>query len=253
MEPLKIHVNGESSITRLAEQGVLRLTVQSEGSDLETVSKEVISRSNKLSDLFKTLSPKTNDGTAAADAAVTKFASTFLRTRNYTPHDKDNKPLPKIYQASMSLSIVFRNITALSKVVGQLVTYSNVEISAIDWSLSEGTQKDLRSLMRKEAIRDAIAKANDYAGVVGREVYPVEIMDGGQSAITQHAPGGISLFGAPAAFGNLKVGGLFGGGGPSRSSASPNPPELSETLDLSPPDIQVTSSVSVQFQSVPGK
>lgn len=259
MEPLKIQVNGESRITRLAEQGILRLTVESEGSDLETVSKDVISRSNELSELFKTLSPKTNDGTATADAAVTKFASTFLRTRNYIPYDKDNKPLPKVYQASMSLSVVFRDITKLSQVIGQLVTYSNVEISAIDWSLSDATRKALRSQMRKEAIHDAVNKANDYAGEVGREVYPVEIMDGGQSTIAQHAPAGRSLFGAPSgapsgvpfAFGSAKGGGLFGGG--FGSGAPPNPPVLSETLDLSPPDIHVTSSVAVTFKSVPEK
>ncbi|KAJ5970612.1 uncharacterized protein N7479_000530 [Penicillium vulpinum] len=210
MEALKIKVCGESSITRLAEEGALRLTVESEGSDLDSVSKEVISRSNELSELFKALSPKTNTGTATANAAVTKFASTFLRTRNYTPYDKDNKLLPKVYQASMSLSIVFRDITKLSQVVGQLVAYSNVEISSIDWSLSEATQKTLRSQMRREAIRDAVTKANDYAEEVGRQVYPVEIVDGGQSAVTQHAQGGRSLFGAPtgasAAFGNAKGG-----------------------------------------------
>ncbi|KAJ5377474.1 uncharacterized protein N7496_004883 [Penicillium cataractarum] len=253
MEPLIINVNGESSITRLADQGSLRLTVECEGSDLETVSKDVISRSNKLSELFKKLSPKSNDGTATADAAVTKFASTFLRTRNYTIHDKDNKPLRKVYQASMSLTIVFRDITKLSEVVGQLVTYSNVEISAIDWSLSEATQKDLRARMRKEAIHDAIAKANDYAEEVGREVYPVEIIDGGQNAVAQYAPPGRSLFGggggAVAMRSSVKGGGgLFGS-----SAATSNRPELSETLDLSPPDIQVTSSVSVRFQSVPDK
>ncbi|GLI78257.1 hypothetical protein PoHVEF18_006566 [Penicillium ochrochloron] len=249
MEPLKIHVNGESSITRLAEQGTLRLTVESEGPDLETVSKNVLTRSNSLSDLFKTLSPKNTSDTATA---VTKFASTFLRTRNYTPHDKDNKPLPKVYQASMSLSVIFRDITKLSEVVGQLVSYSNVEISAIDWSLSEETQKNLRSQMRKEAIADAVGKAGDYAGVVGREVYPVEIMDGGQTAITQHVPsrslfGG---FGAPTAFGQVRAQGVsLCGGGAAATSA----PEPSEMLDLSPPDIQVTSSVSVQFLSVPEK
>lgn len=107
--------------------------------------------------------------------------------------------------------------------------------------------------MRKEAIADAVGKAGDYAGVVGREIYPVEIMDGGQNAVTQHVPMR-SLFGgcaAPVAFGQTRSqgAGLFGGGGPATGSV----PEPSEMLDLSPPDIQVTSSVSVQFQSVPEK
>lgn len=247
MEPLKIRVNGESSISRLAEQGILRLTVNSEGPELETVSKEVISRSNNLSELFKTLSPKSDDGTATADAAVAKFASTFLRTRSYMPHDKNNKPLPKVYQASMSLKIVFRDINKLSQVVGQLVSYSNVEINSIDWSLSEDTQKALCSQVRREAVRDAVDKANDYAREVGREVYAVEIMDGGGNAVAQHAQG-VPFHATGGLFGSTRGGGgLFGGGAPS------NPPELSETLDLSPPDIQVTVLVNVDFQSIPGK
>lgn len=255
MEPLKIRVNGESSITRLAEQGVLRLSVESEGPKLETVSKEVISRSNELTELFKTLSPKTKEGTATADAAVTKFASTFLSTRNYTPHDKDGNMLPKVYHASMSLSIVFRDITKLSEVVGQLVTYSNVEIASIDWSLSEATQKTLSSQVRREAVRDAITKANDYVAEVGREVYPVEIMDGGQNATMQHAPVGRSLFGNSAtAFGqNVQSSALFGGTGGGFGSSAPKGSEPSETLNLSPQDIKFTSSVHIEFQSFPGK
>lgn len=70
IEPLKIRVNGESSIARIAEQGVLRLTVTSDGSELASVSIKVVSRSNELTELFKTLSPKTDNGTATADAAV---------------------------------------------------------------------------------------------------------------------------------------------------------------------------------------
>jgi uncharacterized protein YggE len=49
-------------------------------------------------------------------------------------------PFPKVYQASMTLRIVFRDINKLSQVVGQLVTYSNVEVNSIDWSLSDATQ-----------------------------------------------------------------------------------------------------------------
>ncbi|KAJ5756395.1 hypothetical protein N7533_005938 [Penicillium manginii] len=232
MEPLKIRVNGESSITRLAEQGLLRLSVESQGPKLEIVSKEVVSRSNELTGLFKTLSPKTQEGTATADAA-------------------DGQPLEKVYQASMSLSIVFRDITKLSEVVGQLLTYSNVEISSIDWSLSEATQKALGSKVRREAIRDAVTKANDYAAEVGRKVYAVDIMDGGQNATMQHAPVGRSLFGsAPVQSG----GGLFGGSATAGfGSSTSQAPQSSEMLSLSPQNIKFTSSVHIEFQSYPEK
>ncbi|KAJ5089321.1 hypothetical protein N7532_008005 [Penicillium argentinense] len=252
MEPLKIRVSGESSTIRLAEQGTLRLTVESEGSQLEVVSKEVIARSNELSELFKALSPKAPDGTATADAAVTKVASTFLRTRNYTPRNRDNQQLPKVYQASMSLSVVFRDMTKLSEVIGQLVGYSNVEIIAIDWSLTDATKKSLGSQVRREAIRDAVRKAKDYAEELGREIYAVDVMDGGQNAVAYHAPVGGGLFGSNTFGKGRQTGGsLFGCA--SASGPSNPAPEPSPTLDLSPQDIQLTSSVSVEFQSVPGE
>ncbi|KAK5797637.1 hypothetical protein VI817_003928 [Penicillium citrinum] len=247
MEPLKIRVNGESSITRLAEQGLLRLAVESEGPKLDTVSKEVVSRSNELTGLFSKLSPKTPEGIATADAAVTKVASTFLSTRNYIPRDRDGNALPKVYKASMSLSIVFQDLTKLSEVVGQILSYSNVEITSIDWSLSEATEKALGSQVRKEAVRDAVAKAQDYSSEVGREVYAVDIMDGGQNTTMQHAPVGRSLFASAPARNSQFGGGLFGG-----SPGSGNP-EPSEALSLSPQDIKLTSSVHVEFQSYPGK
>ncbi|KAF5004383.1 hypothetical protein F66182_16046, partial [Fusarium sp. NRRL 66182] len=93
---LKIKVKGESSITRPAEQGVLRLTIVSEGPELETVSKDVISRTNELRGLLKTLSTRIDEGSGAEEVAATKIASTVLRTKNHTLHDKDNLPLPKV-------------------------------------------------------------------------------------------------------------------------------------------------------------
>lgn len=181
----------------------------------------------------------------------TNVASTFLSTRNFTPHDRDGQPLEKVYQTSMSFSIVFRDIRKLSEVVGQLLTYSNVEISSIDWSLSEATQKALGSQVRREVIHDAVTKANDYAAEVGREVYAVDIMDGGQNATMQHAPVGRSLFGsAPAPSG----GGLFGGGATVGFGATtPQASQSSEMLSLSPQNIKFTSSVHIEFQSYPEK
>lgn len=77
MDPLKISVNGESSITRLAEQG-LRLSVESQGPKLEAASKEVVSRSNELTGLFKAFSPQTQAGTVDFENSLPPRHSHFV-------------------------------------------------------------------------------------------------------------------------------------------------------------------------------
>lgn len=254
-KPLTIRVNGESSITRLAEQGILRLTVISEGPELDSVSQQVVTKSNELSELFKTLSQRTDDGASSADAPVARFASTSLRTKSHTPY-KNEVALPRVHQASMSLRIVFRDIKTLSQVIGQLVPQSTVEINSIEWNLSDATQAALCSQARREAIREAITKANDYAKEVGREVQPTLISDHGTNSCAQHLEGavfpGASLFGQTNPSARERRAGrqaLLA----CMSSSSDDPTDqalVSDTLELSPPDILVTVSVTVEFESI---
>ena len=54
---------------------------------------------------------------------------------------------------------------------------SQVTVNRIDWRLTDPILKALGAELRKEAMRDAISKADDYASVVGREVTVVQITD----------------------------------------------------------------------------
>ncbi|KAJ6132495.1 hypothetical protein N7471_007710 [Penicillium samsonianum] len=177
MAPLKIVLNGTSSITRQPERGALNFIVKASGPNRESVSKEVSETSNEINRLFKDLSPKTETGETIAGSPVTSFSSTSLQTRSQVPMNKSGNPLPTVYYATLSLNAVFQDFKKLDEIVGKLISYPNVEILSLDWYLTEATQKALSSEARTEAMSDAVRKANDYSRVIGRVVEAVDIRE----------------------------------------------------------------------------
>lgn len=76
---------------------------------------------------------------------------------------------------------MFQDFAKLEEVLGTLFTMPHVEIDATEWRLTDATRATLSSELRKAAMRDAIAKARDYAEVLGRNVVAVEVLDGQES------------------------------------------------------------------------
>ncbi|CAG8088223.1 unnamed protein product [Penicillium nalgiovense] len=257
MAPLKIVLDGNSSTTRQPERAALSFIVKATGENRESVSKEVTETSNEINRVFKDLSPKTETGETIQGSPVTSFSSTSLQTWSQVPSDSSGKPLPTVYHATLSLNALFQDFTKLSKVVGGLFSYSNIEIQSLEWCLTEATQKALSSESREEAMRDAVRKANDYARVIGREVVAVEIREsaggvqfgmntGRYSAFSQrqmmqqqmqpqHQLAARSTVPSAAVFTSASNMGL--------DSGAPM------ALDLSPQLIRYTNHVEVEFQA----
>lgn len=257
MAPLKITQSGNSSITRQPERGALRFNVQASGPSRESVSKEVTETSNEINRLFKELSPKTETGETIAGSPVTSFSSTSLQTRSQLPTDKSGQPLPRVYHATVLLNALFQDFTKLNEIVGKLVSYPNVEIQSLEWCLTEATQKALSSESRKEAMRDAVRKANDYAEVVGREVVAVDIRDSGGGVQSGMNPGQNYMHGPTMAQmqymqqqqmaqSNIHHPAAFASPASNLNSHS----GASTTLDLSPQLIRYTNNVQVEFRAV---
>ncbi|KAJ5167265.1 uncharacterized protein N7482_006046 [Penicillium canariense] len=227
MSPLKISVLGESSISRYPERCVLQVAIRSEGLEQEPVSKDVTLTSNELHRIFTDLSPKTPEGLASTDAPVTKFSNTLLRTWSKVPTDEHGKPLPRVYHATSSFEVIFRDFAKVGEVIGKLVKIPKVEIESVDWRLTDQTKKELGSEARKLAMRDAVQKANDFADVVDRQVVAVEITDEGHGTRSRTKQ--------TARLSTLRT---------SVSDAEGN------TIDLTPEDVEFTSSVDAKFESV---
>lgn len=217
MTPITINVTGSSTIHQPPEQAVLFFHVQSEGSSSDTVSKEVTATSNQLQQTFKELKSD-----SLAPAPVAAFSTSSLRSWSERPRDRDGNPGERVHYAQLRSEATFREFKKLSEVAGRLAAYPNVAISNIDWRLTDETKQELGSKTRKLAMKDAIQKASDYAEVIGREVNPVEITDMESPGL--HSPRYLTAM-----------------------AACPMEDEREE-LDLTPQDVELTSSIQVNFR-----
>ncbi|BCR91371.1 SIMPL domain-containing protein [Aspergillus chevalieri] len=217
MTPITINVTGSSTIHQPPERAVLFFHVQSEGSSSDTVSKEVTATSNQLQQIFKGL--KSN---SLVPTPVAAFSTSSLRRWSERPRDRDGNPGERVHYAQLRFEATFREFKKLSEVAGRLSAYPNVAISNIDWRLTDETKQELGSKTRKLAMKDAIQKAFDYAEVIGREVNPVEITDMESPGL--HSPRYMAAM-----------------------AACPMEDEREE-LDLTPQDVELTSSIQVNFR-----
>lgn len=255
MAPLKVVLDGTSTISRQPEQCALRFIVRATGPTRESVSKEVTETSNEINQLFKELSPNTETGEKIPGSPVASFSSTSLHTRCEIPTNKSGKPLPAVYHTTLSLNALFQDFTKLNEVVGKLLTYSNVEIQSLNWCLTEATQKALDSESREEAMRNAVQKADDYARVVGQEVHAVQIRESG-SGLQCGINYGLNY---PYPMNQMQFQQMqqqrVTGPSPKLDASTFNRNSYlgaSTSLDLSPQLIQYASSVEVEFEAVEG-
>ncbi|KAG7285893.1 hypothetical protein NEMBOFW57_008187 [Staphylotrichum longicolle] len=190
--PLEIYVDGKGSSFRVAERGYLRLSVTSTSTDQSQAISNVQSAAATITALCRPLATKTEDGLPHVDAAVTAFTVTPLSTVSQYQRDQNYRQLlnrPKEHTVTASSEIIFRDMAKLADVSNELACMAHVSVSEIEWRLTDATRAQLEREARVKAITDAVHKAQDYAGVVGRQVIAVEIKDQPQ------APG---LYGAYA-------------------------------------------------------
>ena len=175
---LTIVVQGTSSIARTAERAIVGVQLTTEGKDQETVLNQVMSTAKQLQTFFTQLSPKTESGEPATEAAITAWSMRTLNTSFYVPRDTHGADLDRKYTASASFELEFHDFAKLSTVTSQLLAMSNVSIYSTIWRLTEKTKKSLGSQSRKEAVQEALAKAKDFAEAAGyKSVKPFEITD----------------------------------------------------------------------------
>jgi len=111
----------------------------------------------------------------------------------------------------------------------------HVSVLGTEWRLTEATYAELEREARRKAIRDAVQKAQDYAGEVGREVVAVEIKD--QPSTSQ---GRDTYYARQMQVPQQAL---------AQQPASGMPVVVSEGLTLEPKTISISATVQAKFVS----
>lgn len=183
---LKVYVNGSASVFRKAERGVLHIRVWHTSKSQSDASSAVATKSDTLTTLFRQHALKTDDHRPHPDAAITTFTLSAPSTSSQLPISQDTGrailDAARLYTAQTTAEVVFRDVDLLAKLAVELSAMEDVAIEQTEWRLTDPTRDEITREARISAVKNAVQKANDYAGVVGREVVAHRIDDGNVSS-----------------------------------------------------------------------
>ena len=227
MTPTVISIQGRATFSKVAERAALLVDISDTDPEKNLVSSNVVSTVNTLQSKIDALCPRLPNNDISPDAPVSFYSIATLSTSSEDEYDGEStKTGRKLFTARTTLDVHFRDFKKLSDMVVHLSTLPFVHLQGITWKLTDETKAKLGEEARLEALRNAIKRANAYAGVIGREkVTPVKIEDEqeyfmlGMAKQTEHMTSGAAVFG-------LGVG-----------------------IDFEPQLIEVSATVNVEFHA----
>jgi hypothetical protein len=170
----EITVRGAFTAFEQPERGTVHATVAYEGPEMEPVYTRV---ARDLDNVKASIGPL-----AGTDhAAVTWWSADQLRTWSRRPWNQDGKQLPLVHHASVDVDVKFRDFSALSRWVGQhIADTEGFRVARVEWTLTANRREALEKEVRTRAVRDAAARAQEYADALGLgPVRPVAVADAG--------------------------------------------------------------------------
>ena len=181
MGEVEITVRGRSSSAHPPERATVYLHVSIEGATRDGVFGAVnTSAATIAAQLGPLVDPERGP--------VTTWSADQVRTWSERPGNDSGRQLPHVHHAAVDFRVTFADFAALSRWISTVVPLPGVNVSHLDWTLTDARRVQLIELTRDAAVADAVAKARSYARSLGLgEVRPVAIadlgmLDGGQLA-----------------------------------------------------------------------
>ncbi len=167
-----------------------------------------------------------------AKGPVTWWSSDRVNVWSERPWNTEGKRLPLVFHATIGIQAKFSDFDALSRLIEQAAVMEGVNVGGIDWDLTDDRRTAVIADVRRDAIADAVQKAATYASAAGL----------GTPAVIAVADPGM-----------LGDGGSGGGIGPAPYERMAFKSQAMDAggaaLNLSPQQIQVSSSVDVRFSA----
>jgi uncharacterized protein YggE len=214
-----ITVQGSFESFHPAERATVHVGVGFEGPDRETV----VAGTTRAT---QALVAGIQDRHDPERGPVTWWASDRIRVWSTRPFHDKGEQLPLVHHALTATRAKFRDFEELARWVERAATHHGVRIDGIDWALTEATRTSTIADVRRRAVEDARAKAQEYAAALGLSgLTCVALADPGMLGDQVHGGGG-----GPVGFARVGSAGADAGG-----------------LELTPEDISVSASVDARF------
>lgn len=218
-----ITVQGHFAAWYPAERATVKLAVAFDGAKRETVLASATAAVQTVTGAVK----KLHDPEAGP---VTWWASDRIRVWAQRPWNNEGKQLAPVHHAAISVTVKFKDFDALADWLTEAATVPGVQVSGIEWALTDAKRTSVTAEVRSRAVKDAADKARVFAQAIGlSQVTASAIADPGMLGVS-----GEGAAPAPAMM---------------RAAAFAAPPSGGASLDFTPEDIEVTASVDARFEA----
>jgi uncharacterized protein len=161
---------------------------------------------------------------------------TSLSTGSYRPSSNAHPDLARRFTASTRFEVKFRDFARLGSFATTLSATPFVSIAKVEWRLTAATEASLGTQSRQLALQDAIAKATDFADVLGKSTVMAEEVNGGYTNSTVSST---QAFMGARQRPHVKAMMMASGGGVDG--------EEDAELSFEPQSVTLTSNVNVKF------
>ena len=216
---LFLNVAGSHSVLRTPELCNVAFNVSVETDDASDSANQLKRTMQALTERIRKIAPAQSaaDFVAAQDRdnyppadpklPVTTWNVQRLHTWSHTPYNGGSSslsrkgPAKKRYVAQTSYRVTFHDFEAMEKFVSELLNTKNVQFDHLSWAISTKSRRAVQTEVRTGAIKDAFAKATDYA----RAAQSVDQVSLRALHISDDSQGGLytargATMAAPAAF-----------------------------------------------------
>lgn len=100
--------------------------------------------------------------------AVNRWTAESVRVYSYRPYSQDGEPRDPMYNTRIRLDAEFGDFEKLSEFIDTWSGEEGVTVNAVRWDVHETSRRAHERELRREAVEDAIAKAQAYSDAVGR-------------------------------------------------------------------------------------
>ena len=213
-----ISVHGRATHSYRPTRAQVRIGIWLEGRDRAAVLAESTASHNQVAEQARA---HTDSG------AASWWGAEQVRSQPVKEYVKDSDTTITKFRATSQVLVRFQDFDALAAWVSVLGERRGVNVQGISWELTQQARRDAEAQARTAALRDAMARAADYAAAVGAGTPQLAVVyEDGLRPNTTGGPGGPASYGARA-----------GAGAPSNSAA----------IALQPGDVDVTAVLSADF------
>ncbi|MDH3010527.1 SIMPL domain-containing protein [Gordonia alkanivorans] len=177
MTDLEIVVRGNARGRYAPERGVIDLAVHLEGPVKATVYEAAVALHSRITGAL---------GELESAGAVNRWTAESVRVYSSRAYSQDGEPRDPMYNTRIRLDAEFVDFEKLSEFIDTWSGEEGVAVDHVRWDVHETSRRAHERELRREAVEDAIGKAQAYSDAVGRgPVTPTLLSD---PDMVGHAP-----------------------------------------------------------------